>query len=341
MTTSRLRDVPRTNPEMRLVDYLKTGMARRGEPVPEADPLIARAALSSVAALTDLTNIVTVSILEGFREAPSSIEGWVSYVALPDYATGYLARLDTLPRVENQPRGGTASHAVLGFADLEGVRLGRYSAQIRLDEQGILDAGPLGLFQRELTELGRAAKRLPADLVYSLLLENKNMADGYPLFGSDHSNTGTGAFGSVTFAGGVSAIASQVALDTTGRPVHLNQEPKFIVVPPAMYQSVLTTLDDSILQRLEVRIDSRLSTTGVLDPRDGSTLRLGTNTNWLLACEAERSPGIVLGTLAGATEPVVRPFELDQGQWGRGFDIRLDLAVACGDYRPLFWGTGV
>jgi hypothetical protein len=327
---------------MSVVEYLRTGMSRRNERIPENDPGIVRAALSSVSGVADLTNLLTVSVLTGYRGQPDSTQGWVQVVSLPNYLAAYIAKPDALPRVERHARGGTASHVNMSFASPESWKLARFASQFVMDEQDVLDAGEVGIFQVALEEIGRSARRLVADLAFSVILQNPTLArDSVALFHSTHANTGTGALATTTLGTAIAAIGNQVAEDEQGNPVHLGLSPRYLVIPPALYQTALNVLDDSILDKMAVRADSRLGTVGLLDPRDGETTRTGTATNWMIACPSEQAAGVVVGALDGNTEPAVREFRLDQGQWGIGVDITLSLAVAAADYRPLYWSTGV
>ncbi len=66
----------------------------------------------------------------------------------------------------------------------------------------------------------------------------------------------------------------------------------------------------------------------------------GSDANWLLAARSEQAPSLILAGLRGSVEPVIRTFELGEGQWGLGFDISLSVAATAVDGKPLYWSTG-
>lgn len=119
-------------------------------------------------------------------------------------------------------------------------------------------------------------------------------------------------------------------------------EATYLLIPPALSYVALENARAREVQEqtIEVRTESRLSSTGSYDPTS-ETLFQGSDTNWLLAAPSTQRPSVIVAARDGVFTPRVRQFNLDRGQWGIGFDISLDLAVAITDYRGLYWSTGV
>jgi hypothetical protein len=147
------------------------------------------------------------------------------------------------------------------------------------------------------------------------------MADGNKLFSSAHANTGTGVIASAGLASGFEALLDQK--DANG--VHfLANDPAFLLVGP---KNVVTAKTE--LQKLAFDNQIRVLT----EPR------LLDTTNWYLAADPARCPGLEYGSLAGSPRPQVQlapQFGVD----GLRFKIIHDCAAWAADWRPLYRSTG-
>ena len=95
---------------------------------------------------------------------------------------------------------------------------------------------------------------------------------------------------------------------------------------------------------MNVAMESRLGPTGVVDPQTNNVYS-SAGGSWLLAVRAGITPSIVLGSLAGSTEPELRITPLGgpgefSGTWGISCDCKLDIGGAIVDFRPLYFGSG-
>jgi hypothetical protein len=90
---------------------------------------------------------------------------------------------------------------------------------------------------------------------------------------------------------------------------------------------------------LQARSESRISATGVIHPETG-TLVAGSATNWHLAARDANHRGLILGHLVGNRYPAIRSFQLQQGRWGMGWDVRHDLGIKCIGFESLYMSTG-
>lgn len=321
--------------------FCQRALSERGQPVPDDAVECIRTATSHIAGVAPIQSVVNASILQGFADERDSTDGWIRVVAMPNHLRGQLAIVDEPPRLSQIPRGGTAPVANFELSS-EGWKLAKFGSQFALTEEDLLDGKPLGMDLVAYEQLGRAARRLVPDLVYSTLLANAVLADGTPLFDASRGNLATAALADTALDTGIGAVVNQTLADEDEYPVHRGLSPRFLIVPGQLVglarRLVRNMASDE--QGLIVRGESRLCAVGVLDPRAPETLRNGSATNWMLACPKEQAAGVLIGALDGNLTPHIRTFELDQGEWGLGFDVSLSLACAALDAQALYWSTG-
>jgi hypothetical protein len=292
----------------------------------------------SVGGLQEIDSIVEAAVLFGTEATTPTCDGFCRRGVLTTFLQTQIGRPATAARLSPVPKGGTADGVAIEV-EAEAHQLARYGAAFEIDEQDFLTSQPLDAALLALEEAGRAAGRLLPDLVYAVLLENAALSDGTAAFHTDRGNLGTGVLSTGNLDVAMQALASQVLTDSDGAPVHRGLQAAFLIVPPALYGLALR-LNRDMEAGLTVLAESRISATGVLDPRDGTTLRVGSATNWLLAASERQCPSIVVSGYGKSTAPKIRSSELTQGQWGRGYDLQLDLACSFGDPAGLYWSSG-
>ena len=197
-------------------------------------------------------------------------------------------------------------------------------------------------------EMAKAAARLRPDLFYSILLGNPTLLqDSKALFHVDHNNDGTAAFDQAALKAAITRMALQQM-----NGVNLNVDPRFLIVASELAwdaaefiksatQIIAGSADrtrgtKNVLAdlNLQVRSDGRISN-GVTDPVTG-TAHAGTATGWFLSADPRTARTIEIGYLAGSgRRPQLRSFNLDRGQWGIGWDIKMDIGAAAIGYRGL------
>lgn len=337
MPSTLLLDQCRSWPE-----YFRLQLRAAGEQLPDNTLDMVRAGLSNVDGLASFSGALKTAILDGYHAASDTTAGWVRTVPLPNFITQQTAYVDTPIRLSKITRGGTAATVSFGISPT-GWRLARFGLQVTFDDQDIVDNADIGLMQLGFAEAGAAVRRLIPDLVYSLLLSNESLADGVALFHSSRGNTASGggsALSETSLDSGIGAIGAQTLADESGDPVHVGLSAGYLVVPPAKFglaKRLVKNMGDE--SSLVVRGESRLTTTGVVDPRDDEIVQ-GNGNNWLLAAPHEQAAGIVVGLLNGQAEPTITSYELGQGQWGVGFDVKFDVGVAAVNGKPLYLSVG-
>lgn len=329
-------------PHETYADLFKCVLRSDGARVPDNEVMIVREGLSSVTGFDALNATVNSTILDSYRGAPDSTVGWVRTVPLPNYLLQKVSFTETAVRLSKHARGGSAAHVSFGVAEATGWRLAKFSCQLAIDEQDMIDNADLGMLRIVLAEIGAAARRIVPDLVWALILDNPEIADGTDLFHADHANLGSSPIDATSLAVARGAIGSQLRTDHDGDPVHIGLDGRYLIVPPAKYQGARSVARDSQLgdgSDLIVRSESRLNTVGVVDPGSGEIVA-GNSLNWLLAAPSAQAAGICVGLLDGKAEPTIRVSRLDQGRFGVHVDCQFSCGVIAVDHRPLYFSVG-
>ena len=315
--------------------------------VPVAVDEIARRAFSTASMTNIFTTNVNARLVQAFNEAPDT-SGWVQEVDVNNFQTQEEDRLGKTAGLERLGRGGTAKHATRSDSKEE-WKIGRYAKQFAVDDQDIVDDRMNAIMDMPM-ELGRSARRLRPDLVYSLLFANPTLlVDATAVFHSDHNNTAT-----PDLAEGLAAAITAMANQRQDN-VPLNIQPRHLLIPPDLKftaaillksaQRIIASASGGTYNPLgdediQIVSESRLGTGGVIDPVTG-TSHVGLATNWWLAANFRDVPTIKVGYLAGTNRrPSVRRFVLDQGRWGIGWDIKLDIGAAIMAFPGLYYSTG-
>lgn len=330
-----------------LIDIARLAITMDGRTVPiNRNDIIERAFSGG-----SLSNIFTTSInailLNAYADYPDTTVGWTSERDLSNFLTQERIAGTGAGRLGAHAEGGEAQHLDLGDLQ-ETYKPKRFTGQIVIDEIAIIDDA-VDLFTRVPVELGRAAARIRPDMVYYLLLANGNLGqDSTALFdASDHKNYGTTGttLAQATLAAGIAAMAKQ--RDAQGIP--LNIMPTHLLVPQDLWFTAENLLQSAQLLGSSGGVynplaskgvmpvsDDRIGVAGVTDPASG-TAQAGTATNWFLA--SANANTIEVGYVTGRT-PRIRPFTLDKGKWGVGWDVSHDVGACVLDYRGLYKATG-
>lgn len=342
--------------DMSLIDVVREAVRLDGGRLPHNRFDQIRAAVSGGSLTAIFTTSAYARLLTSWDEAGDSTEGWVSETDNANYLQQERVTFGKTAGLKKLARGKTADHAA--FDDkVEYIKVARFAEQFVVDEQDIIDDN-LNALRQAPAELGMAARRLRPDLVYALLLENPTLnADGVAVFhAASHGNLGTTstALAAATLQAGIIAMASQT-MAKGKEVVQLNIEPRFLIVPQDLRftatillnsaQRIISTSDGGTLNPLnelgiQLRVDNRLGAGGVQDP-DSGVVRTGTATNWFLAASPAGNRTVEVAYLSGTgRRPMMRSFALDKGQWGIGFDVKMDIGANILDYRGLYKATG-
>jgi len=310
---------------------------------------------NSTAALSAVfTTNVNSELLASYQTAPDSTTGgWVRESEVSNFQSNERARMENGGALKKLPRGGEADHE--SYDDnVETFKIARYAKQFSIDEQDIIDDNFGGLTGFVPSDMGVAARQLRADLIYSLLLANANMRDGVALFHTaTHGNLQTGsALGINTLK---TARKNMRIQQENGR--NLNIAARFLIVPTALEDDAEALVSSPLLitgedatkgnrnpnanKGIVVVSDARLDN-GVTDPTDGSggTVHSGSATTWFLASVASNHTIECAYRRGTGRAPQIRSFIQNQGRWGLGWDVNMDIGAKALDWRGLSKSTG-
>jgi len=308
---------------------------------------------------------VYARLVEGWETIGDTTIGWCDEEDVPNFLQQEDISIDESATLDRLPSGGTANHATVSDSH-ETYKIARYAKKFVMDEQDILN-DRLGALLGMPVAMGKAARRLRPDLVYSIMLENPDLvADSGAVFNATavttaggHANLGTGALASATLKAGISAMVKQRLGRTTTDPGEaLNLRPKWLIVPAALDWTARELTAAGALAKLfadssdpwyaqlnllaqeglRTVIDDRIGAIGVKDPRT-KTVRTGLDTNWFLTAGGTKGLRVAYRMGTGRS-PQMRSFILTQGQWGLGWDINHDIGAAFLDFRPWYKSTG-
>lgn len=332
----------------RYVEYSLPRIAREcnrldGRNAADNDRDQVREALLAARSFSDLLETTANAlVLDSYRDESDSTQGWCLETEGPSFRTVERFRLAQASRLTQHPRGGPPDQVSQDVDEAGTFAIRRFSQQFIADEQDLQDDRIDGIAQ-VFRDLGRAARRVRPDLVWSLLLANPTMPDGYSLFDADnHANYGTpAALAAGSLGTGIAAIGNQSQAGERGYPSTLNISGRFLVVPPDLVGTAAGVLNSMRLGSgdIALRMEARCGSVGCVDPNSPKTLRTGSTTNWFLFAGSQ-APTAEVCYLDGIREPTVRRFQLEHGQWGAGFSVHLDVGVHLIGHRGAYMATG-
>jgi len=350
---ARLSEQAHRYSDLSLVDICREAIRVDGGRTPVGRSEAIRAAVSGGTLSYVFTTSAYAAVLMGYQEADDTTD-WCSVEDVPNFMEHDAIQLDKTS-LDKHPRGGTAKHAAPSDTR-EQYRAQRYSKQFVIDEMDILDDRLGAIVGTVPREMGAAAARLRSDLVYAEILANEALADTGALFNSTavttaggHANLGTSALAAAALGAATTAMMQQ---KQSG--VRLNLRPRYLVVNPTLEWTarelvssgeIIVAGDTDTVRgarnvlrdlNLQVRVEGRLDASGVTDP-DSGTAYTGSATAWYLFSAPGKTIHVVYRAGTGR-RPSLRRFVLDQGQWGIGWDINMDVGVKALDYRGCYCG---
>lgn len=350
-----------------MVDICREACRLDGKPQPiHVDAAeVFRTAVSGSALSVIFTTNINASFLSGYMDYTDTTVGWVSEAEKNNFLTNEVDTMGKFGSLQKVVKGRAAEH--LNTSDWkESYKLARYGAQFVIDEQDIINDRFGALESESPRDMGLSAAQLRPNLVYAILLANGNLdVDDGALFNSTAITT---AGGHANYAAAASGAGGPLAADSLQAAILamakqriagrvLNIRPRFLITPQDLWatakilltsaQRFVHTSDLGSLNPLADMgithvLDDRVGVGGVTDPASG-TAYAGTATNWFLAARPgeEGAKTIEVGYLRGTGRaPSIRSFVLDQGQWGIGWDIKMDIGAKALDFRGLYKAKG-
>lgn len=319
--------------DLSLLDICAEATRLDGRSTPRNRIEVIHAALSGSTLTKVFTTNVNAGVIATFMAIEDTTRGWCAENPnVANFQPMDRNRLTKATGLQKLPRGKTADNAERSDTG-ESYRIARYAKQFSMDEQDFID-DRFDMLMDTPAEMGDAAGRLRPELVYAILIGNPAMADTNALFTTGRGNlTTSAALAEDTLKAAITKLGTR-----TENGVTLQLRPTHLVTPLALRFTA-----DSLLRSAETRIasggptynplqgavttrvsDGRLDN-GVTDP-DTGTVHAGSAVNWFLI-SADRPP-IEVGTLRGSGGmPSIRSFIKDKGEWGLGWDVKMDVGA--------------
>lgn len=221
-------------------------------------------------------------------------------------------------------------------------KVARYGKKFVVSDEDLVD-DRLEAIAAFFAAIGREAAAVRPRLVWSIVLNNANLADSVALFDSGtRGNLGTGALDAANLATATSAMRGFSMADASGTAHVLNITPRFLAVPADLEQAaaaLLRTLQINQNNDLALRVDARLGTGGAINPADNSSV-VGTATNWFLFANPADAPVVEVAYRDGRREPKITQSQLRGGEWGLSYSINLDVGAKAIGWRGCYKSTG-
>lgn len=314
---------------------------------PPNDPSELFERVSSTAAFNNLfTTSMTAMVLAAYELTPDPTDPFVRRVDVPNFLPNERIQLGKAAGMRREGvNSGEASH-LSASSKKETYSIERFVGQMEYDEKAFINDQFNTLDGYTVGELGENARRIPADLVFGVLLSNPTMADGVTLFHASHGNVSTSApFSKANLKAMWTAIGTQT---DNGQPLGI--VPQNLVVPlelqwdaEELLKSIKNIGGNSVSPEMNAAYgkfnvigDSRLGG-GVLDHSGPApTMLTGSATTYYGAAAAGRHT-IEVGYLRGAGKaPRIISKDLPGARIGRLYVVVIDCQAKALDWKGLY-----
>lgn len=282
---------------------------------------------------------------EGYRKVAVTFDRFTKKGSLKDFKTHdnyYVA--GPVGEFLEVPENGELKHDVFGDTKLPTRKLKTYGRQFTLSRQAFID-DDIGLVTSLPARYAAAARKTINGQVFDVLLQNKVIYDGMPLFGGKHKNqlkTGTGITQEAVQTM-IMALANQK--DQFDQSIIIR--PATILVPSGMQFEMYTLFNSPTIntegntQAVNPLYQYRGSLEVIEDPTINAKCGgLGSVMPWFLFGDPGDCDGIEVDYLNGQEIPTIRRSEAP-GQLGFIWDIFLDWGISVMDYRGMVKNPGI
>lgn len=279
-----------------------------------------------------LANVANKTLRDSYAGTMRTFMAWARRSTIVDFKPVSRVQLGGAPDLQKVLPSGEFQYGTMGEAQ-EVYALATYGRILGVNRQALIN-DDMDAFTRIPAAFGASAADLESDIVYSILLDNPEMADGEDLFSAAHGNLGTASvINETALAAAYRLFGQQTGLE--GRKITVL--PRFVITPPgarsveARKQITATTPSNTsdvntFANRLVPIEEPRLIPESGQDP-------------WFLAADPARIDTVEFAYLEGQegvyTE-VRYGFEVD----GMEIKARHDFAAKAIDHRGLYKNAG-
>lgn len=299
------------------------------------------------------SNIIGAELIGAYAEAPDFTVPLARVSDVPNFQEVERTEAGILGDLELLPRDEAAKH-VSQSDKAETLKIARYAAQRWCDERDIID-DRFGVLIDSPAGLARAAARLRPNLFCAILMSNPTMADGYAVFSTQHNNYNT-----------TGSVFGKTSVETLQRALNEQTLDDAVLAIQARHVLLPTTLTITAIQLLkspEVRNVDAGAEYGTTNPLPSLDLNIipeprlrlgvthpatkaavsGSDTAWWMFASPAEAPVIEIAYLRGTNRrPTMSTWVKngEEGRYGIGFSVSLDIGGAVIGYRGAQMATG-
>lgn len=282
-----------------------------------------------------LMDAVNKSLLDAYREVPTTYRQWTKVVSASDFKKRYAVKLGSFSELGIVPEGAEFKEKTIS-EEKEEYSIATYGAIFSITRQTIIN-DDLDAFSRIPAQLGRAARRTIERTVYGILNSNPTMSDGNALFSAAHRNLGTAGAISNTTLKEIRKLMGQQK-DPDGNLIFLT--PGYIIVPPAIATDAMEWMNSTFFPgKSNNQQNIWRGWADVIETPYVSADAGGSDTAWYVIADPALIDTVEVAFLDGQEEPTIeteRGFEVD----GMKFKVRLDFGAAAIDWRGMYKNPG-
>jgi hypothetical protein len=301
--------------------------------------LMSRAGLHSTSDFPEiLANVLNKTLRDGYASAPITWKPFTREVFNDDFKEISRTNLGEGEKLEKVSEGGEVKHSTVAEA-AEKYRIEEYARIVAITRKVIIN-DDLDAFTRVPERMGRRARDLESDLIYSILKDNANMADGNALFSAAHGNLSTSP--AAPSEAGLTEMRKLMRRQTGLQGQEISLVPVLTVVPPehetAMEKLLASIVPDSSTNVSPFSAAGRTPLRLDVEPRleSGSN---GSLTSWFGFADKNQVDILELARLSGTNGPQTMTQE---GFEVHGMKIKVmhDVGAKAIDHRGAFKNAG-
>lgn len=277
-----------------------------------------------------LMDAANKSVLKGWANAEETFDKWTRTGELPDFKPGNRVGLEAFPNLREVRPGAEYKYATLNDTGAV-IKLATYGELFSIDRQSIIN-DDLSILTRIPEGMGMAAKGTIGDLVYDVLISNKDF-NGSPLFSTERNNYVMGELSVDNLASARSQMKRQKSGDRT-----LNISPAFLLVPTIQEAIADQILHSTSVPGMEANSGIKNPVYNMAEVIAEPRLDEADEDSWYLTAR-KGSDTIEVAYLDGNSTPMLESttgFTID----GVTLKCRIDAGVAPMDYRGMLKSTG-
>ena len=284
-----------------------------------------------------LADVPRKVLRNAYTEAPSTYRTWANQTTLQDFRKKYAIQLGAAPNLEKIPESGEFKRGSI-VDGAESYGLDTYGKIIAVTRKLLIN-DDLGALTRLPQRMAMAAARLENVIMYRLLTDNGNLADGVPVFHANHRNmldvgAGGGFADDAQLAKMRSLFTKQLDLDNATR---LNLAMAIVLVPDKLFTAAEKLIKGQINPATTANVVSEFARqlTLVTDP----LLDDVSEKQWYGFANPIAADGFEFAFLEGEAGPSIDT-EMDFDTDGMLLRVRHDFGGGCIDFRGVARNAG-